>query len=919
MTTDFNTALSLASVLLRTKDRPTGDDIREKVREALRLAPEAAGQEDELVKTLEARFNVWVGVATQLFNNSDHQAWLPQRRLEIEWDYWNRYAAFLEEAKGWPPAVVESLEERVDTILGLLEDPKRDGAWDRRGLVVGNVQSGKTSNYTGLICKAVDAGYQLIVVLAGVHNSLRSQTHLRLDEGFLGHDSVQLQLGLGESRTPIGVARFDNSCAVPNTITNRSEKGDFRKAIAKQFNITPGGKPLLFVVKKNVAILRHLLNWVLWSAPSAGDEEGRGIVPNIPLLVIDDEADYASIDTKKLPVDENGQPLKDHDPTRTNARIREILRSFEKSAFVGYTATPFANAYIHDSAVADGYGPDLFPRAFIVTLPTPSNYVGPARVFGLSEGPETGVEPLPGLPVVRCIADFEDWIPNKHKMHLVPRAMPDSLKKAFRSFVLACAARKARGQHNAHNSMLVHVTRFTAVQKQVGQQIEDELKNLTLRLKHGDGHSSSQLTEELQELWEKDFVPTTRAVAADDCPEVTWAQVSTHLYSAASLITVKLINGSAKDVLDYADQDAIGLSVIAVGGDKLSRGLTLEGLSVSYYLRATRMYDTLMQMGRWFGYRPGYLDLCRLYTSWELAEWYAHITEADEELRQLFDSMASVRATPEEFGIRVRSHPDMLVTGQVKMRNGHRLTLSYRGDISETIFFRREEDAVRKNFDIASSFIETLGHPEDEQGRDRPIRLWRDVHADSVVDGFLARIDVHPNARKVVPDLMARYIRICADAGELHNWTVALISKSDGDDFTIGGHAVGLIERAVYPRDVNPDEIGYYRIRRLVDPPHEHLDLTEEQRNEALRLTQKDWEDGKVRGAKRPTRPSGLHIRGVRPETNGLLLLYPLTPTNVEGDYPVMGFAISFPDSDSVHAVNYVVNNVYFKQEYGEE
>jgi len=914
MPTDFNAALEIASALLRTQEHPAGDDIREQVRKALRLLPAIADREDELVRTLETRFNVWVGTGTELFDNSDHQAWLPQRRSGIDWDYWNRYAAFLAGDKGWPTRVINSLQERVDTVLGFLEDPKRDGAWDRRGLVVGNVQSGKTSNYTGLICKAVDAGYQLIVVLAGVHNSLRSQTQLRLDEGFLGHDSVQLQLGLGGSRTPIGVARFDNSCQVPDTVTNRSDTGDFRRAFAKQFIITPSSRPLLFVVKKNVTILKNLLNWVLWSAPRPDDEQGRRVVPDIPLLVIDDEADYASIDTKKLPIDEDGQLLKDHDPTRTNARIRELLRSFEKSAYVGYTATPFANVYIHEEAFADGYGPDLFPRAFIVNLPTPSNYIGPARVFGLAADPDTGSEAQPELPVVRRVRDFQDWIPNKHNKYLVPGVLPASLREALRAFVLTCAARKARGQENAHNSMLVHVTRFTAVQEQVGQQIEEEVKNLTLRLKHGDGHSSSQLVEELRELWENDFVSTTRSINADDCPEVAWAEVASNLYAAASRIEVKLINGSAKDVLDYAEQAAGGLNVIAVGGDKLSRGLTLEGLSVSYYLRATRMYDTLMQMGRWFGYRPGYLDLCRLYTSWELAEWYSHITEADEELRQLFDAMASVRGTPEDFGIRVRSHPDMLVTGQVKMRNSYPLNLSYRGDISETIFFHRDEEAVKRHYEAVTRFLEILGDPTGRRGLSRPTLVWNDVPADTVVDDFLLRVSVHPKARKVVPELMAKYIRICNDADELRRWTVALVSSSDGTVCDIAGQTVGLICRRHHPATgPTPEEVGYYRVRRLVSPTDEHIDLTDAQLRAALEQSQR------AGGGEPLRRPSGLAIRAVRPKTNGLMLLYPLEPKFVEGDCPVMGFAISFPDSDSIHTVNYVVNNVYFKQEYGDE
>jgi hypothetical protein len=281
--------------------------------------------------------------------------------------------------------------------------------------------------------------------------------------------------------------------------------------------------------------------------------------------------------------------------------------------------------------------------------------------------------------------------------------------------------------------------------------------------------------------------------------------------------------------------------------------------------------------------------------------------------------MASVRATPEDFGIRVRSHPDMLVTGQVKMRNSYPLNLSYRGDISETIFFHRDADSVKRNFDITSSFLASLGSPDSLRGDSKPIRIWRNVSQNDVTEKFLASILVHPKAVKVVPDLIAQYIRTCSTEGELCNWTVVLLSKNDGDESEVGGHDVGLIQRAHYPKEIDPEEVGHYRVRRLVDPPHEYLDLTDQQILHALEATQADWEAGLIRGEKKPTRPSGLKIRMERPETDGLLLLYPLKPTYVESELPVLGFAFSFPDSQSVHTVNYRVNNVYYKQEYGEE
>ena len=203
-------------------------------------------------------------------------------------------------------------------------------------------------------------------------------------------------------------------------------------------------------------------------------------------------------------------------------------------------------------------------------------------------------------------------------------------------------------------------------------------------------------------MWRTDFRQTSNQVQKLDpelargCTDVSWDEVRSKLVEASQKIQVKVINGAAKDALDYQDHPG-GLSAIAIGGDKLSRGLTLEGLSVSYYLRASRMYDTLLQMGRWFGYRPGFVDICRLYTTVELRECYSHIAMATEELREEFDRMAGLGMTPNQFGLRVRIHPAGLsVTSASKMRDGTRMTVSYSAAYAETLSFDRNSDVILK-------------------------------------------------------------------------------------------------------------------------------------------------------------------------------------------------------------------------------
>ncbi len=651
---DYDKARQLVQIMLKDEPTLTREVIQEKVRLVTSMLSSSEGHavevdEEKLVRELQGLFNIWIGTATILDNQEDHIPWLSERRSKIDWDFWNRYIRYLEEEKGWAPATINSIDQQTDDILERIEDPKRAGAWDRRGMVVGQVQSGKTANYTALICKAVDAGYKLIIVLTGLTDSLRSQTQIRLDQGFLGFDSSRVYRASQENKSAlVGVGTIPTGKWLDAfSATTSDQKGDFNRKIVNQFGVTPGSVPILLVVKKNKSVLNNLFNWALSVRGVMDEKSGRRIVRGVPLLVLDDEADNASIDTNPLILDENGNILEDHDPTKINTLIRKLLYCFEQSAYVGYTATPFANIFIHPKARTSSDGEDLFPRSFIINLPTPSHYVGPSKVFGLDADPTIGLDEVERLPLIRSVDDEKEWMPDKHKKDHIPGELPGTLRKAIRAFIHSCAVRMARGQEKEHNSMLVHVTLFTDVQEKVADQVQEELTYLRRRLEFGDGNASSQILRDFERLWKEDFKPTSESIAHskpelvpwDEIDSISWEQVKSLLYHAASKIQVKKINGTATDVLDYEEykKKGLSLSVIAIGGNKLSRGLTLEGLTVSYYLRTSKMYDTLMQMGRWFGYRPGYLDLCRLYTTNDLIERYEHIAVASEELRQEFD------------------------------------------------------------------------------------------------------------------------------------------------------------------------------------------------------------------------------------------------------------------------------------------
>ncbi len=909
---DLETARVIALNLLRSQDLPDEAGVRRTAEIAIQAlkaqAPESQVDVDSLTRELEANLNVVVGQASTLTDEeSDHVPWFAGRRASIEWGFTRRYQRFLEEQKGWALATLQRSNDLTDQILELMEDPGRPGSWDRRGMVVGEVQSGKTSNYIELVCKAADAGYKFIVILTGTTNSLRAQTQLRFDEGFLGWDT-RLNLALDSSNKRVGVGTLLGERlhrAIPST--NAEETGDFNLRVANQFNVRLGGDPVIMVVKKNASVLRNLTRW----AKSLSPMDPNDAIPDIPTLVIDDEADFASVNTRPVGTGD------DEDPTVINGRIRELLNAFEKKVYVGYTATPFANIFIYPDQDAARYGRDLFPRDFLINLPVPSNHVGPTKVFGLPEDPDDDMGAITPLPLFRRVDDHEEHIPSVHRSHWTVDELPDSLTRAIRAFVLTCAARAARGQEEQHNSMLIHVTRFVNVQNQVAELVSFELRDLQNRIRYGDGGSSTPILEELRSMWLEDFEPTSNVVRGLypdltlGCEAVSWESVRSRLVESSQKIQVKVINGAAKDALDYWDHPE-GLSAIAIGGDKLSRGLTLEGLSVSYYLRASRMYDNLLQMGRWFGYRPGYVDLCRLYTTGELRDFYTHITMATEELRQEFDLMADRGMTPSDFGLRVRSHPaGLVITAANKMRNGTRMTVSYSADISETIAFERTPGVNRANLERFERFIRSLGPPEFVKPSNR---VWKEVSGEGVAD-LLEEITVHQASRKARGDYLARYIRSQNNLGGLVSWTVALISNPSGESVELGGWRVYPLTRASHLAD-SWDATSVYRIRRLVSPMDEMIDLTDDQEKRALEQTlrqhQEQPETSRHRGL--PRRPNGPNIRRARAPRNGLLLLYPLLETDDEG-LPFVGFAISFPAAERDTPVEYIVNSVYWQEE----
>jgi hypothetical protein len=876
---------------------------------------------EALYREVATLFSIWCGDETVLDNNEeDHKEWLSEVQGSIKWKLWNRYYDFLIKEEGLPPEIVEKTDKLTQKILERLENPKRPGSWDRRGMVVGDVQSGKTSNFTGLACKAADAGYKYVIILSGMTDDLRSQTQKRMDRGFLGYDSAKKDQE-DQSETRIGVGRLpEYESIVVHSVTSREHKGDFSKKVYSTVSVRAGGDPILFVVKKNAIVLKNLLKEFSRYATN-------GKFKDMPILVIDDEADSASVDGKAVERDESGKPLKDQDPATINGLIRQILNLFAQSAYVGYTATPFANIFIYPKTETDfqKYNEDLFPRSFIISIPSPDNYIGPVKVFGLKKDGDEG-EKIKGLPIVIKIDDYERCIPKKHnKDHIIQGGLPKSLLHAIKCFIITCAARATRGQNKKHNSMLIHVTRLNNVQMQLTDLVWDEVRRLQRLVSLGTGKLLSSLMDELQSIWETEYASKYQEICENTndlgLTPLSWDNVKAQMEFAASKIEVKAINGLSVDGgLNYDDYPN-GMSVIAVGGDKLSRGLTLEGLSISYYTRASKMYDSLLQMGRWFGYKPGFVDLCRLYTSAELIKWYQHITVANEELKREFDCMARQGANPEEYGLRVRTHPDgLLITSTNKMRNAKNMEVCFAGHLVETTRFYRKNTFNHDNFMHTVDWLNSLPIPTRKPKEDYSGFFAWNVSGEEIVS-FLDGYSIHPMSRNATPALLEEYISVQISKGELADWTVALISSSKGKATkNIGKYQVQLPYRGESDKD--DDKIIMLNNRHMITEAHEGIDLTRSQKEEALKATIEDWKDA-PKDRDEPQKSSPQQLRRHREATNGLLLLYPLQIMDDEGnpqnEEPIIGFAISFPDSENAEKVKYKANNTYWRNLYESE
>jgi hypothetical protein len=571
------------------------------------------------------------------------------------------------EAENWDADSVRDLDDASTKVVANLADPHEEG-FQRRGLVLGHVQSGKTTNFTAVIAKAADAGYSFFIVLSGIHNGLRQQTQDRLSEQLWNPSREEWHRLTADE--------------------------DFRPTDSVDAMLNAGEQKVLVVIKKNAARLRALKHWLEHARP---DNLAR-----CPFLIIDDEADQASVNTAKP----------DTLPTTINQLIRQILATLPRASYVGYTATPFANVLV-DPSVPE----DLYPRDFIIDLPRPREYVGPETLFGREalEFDDAGNQPDEGHDLIREVPSTElgDLKPPKpsEREDFTP-GVPASLGAAVRYFLLSSAARRARGLGNRHATMLVHTSQYTLVHHLMRLAIGRVVTRLGEQLRAGD----AKLLSSLQTQWEEEC----ETVPAQDfgLDPVSWEQVRAELPAVIAAARVIEDNSRSEDRLNYGDDDQV---VIAVGGNTLSRGLTLEGLSVSYFVRSASAYDTLLQMGRWFGYRRGYADLTRIWMTDEMRGWFRHLATVEQEVRYDIERYEGERKTPTELAVRIKTHPKLAITAAAKMQKTVRAQVSYSGRRLQTILFdHRDRDWLEANLTAGRELLAAAAPSASERFEPRP-------------------------------------------------------------------------------------------------------------------------------------------------------------------------------------------------------
>lgn len=764
---------------------------------------------DEFIEFIKECINEMIMAMDNTTNvfDYDYKPWLDEARDKISWFYNDRYVDYLLKEKDWSLKSVKNIGETSDTILDHCGNPLAKRDFNIKGLVVGDIQSGKTANYTALINKALDVGYKLIIVLAGLTNDLRSQTQKRLDKEVLGYETKPNN----QRGDAIGVGKIEKNHNYINCLTQSNVSGDLKKMI-QTYPLGMDSVPIMVVVKKNSSVLRSLISFIE-SNPVVKDAEDKKL--HVPTLIIDDEADQASINTK--------QGVEVEEATTTNKLIRQMINLCARSTYIGYTATPFANIFIPtmDDKQYEESVKDLFPTNFIICLPTPENYCGVKEYFGIErfdDGDHDNLKlDLFREIMVKDIKEAFNTDDGKTKKDTEVIGVPNSLKEAIMHFIISAGVKISRGIVE-HNSMLVHITKNVCPNGELKELIDLELDRQTKGFKF-----FTKVQKEYKQYWEHHIKPISQKRLGDNFSD-NWNDVKEGIIKALRMVTradtVKLITGDSEDIIDFSSPSG-GMHII-VGGDKLSRGLTLDGLIVSYYFRNTQAFDTLLQMGRWFGYRNGWLDLCRIYTTRYIINDFIAAAEALDGFKTDIRTMNDLKYTPAQFGLKVKHNSKLMPTAANKRRHAQLTKITFSGDLQQTISFAKEHKEF--NRDLTEKFLGNLKNPEDRDGK----LVYKNVPVSDVLNYLKNYKENLAKGRGRISVLhWISYIEKLNKKNELVNWTVVLHSlkkehtKNSERYDTINGHSIVKPRR----KSRTHENDGHNFLIKAVTNPGDFLDF----------------------------------------------------------------------------------------------
>ena len=674
-----------------------------------RAAVVAALGVDEATALLIAELFPYAAINGPIVIADEWEEWRTPQRSSQRSFYWKHYKQYLLD-KWKDPCAVNDLEVATEEVVRRLSDPTRAVAYQAKGLVVGHVQSGKTANFTGVAAKAVDAGYRLIIVLTGTTNMLRAQTQRRLDIELCGRENIEREISAHDERAheyqddpDWNGNRFvrhggrPSDAGYPDIHRLSNHAGDYKRLrmgfSALEFKVRERNRPLydpanlftsdarLIVAKKNSRVLGDLVA----DLGRISDRLGQ-----VPALIIDDESDQASVNTvspKKWKEDRKKR-------TTINRLIGQLLRMMPRAQYVGYTATPYANVFIDPSDVED-----IFPRDFLISLRAPKGYMGAEDFHDFDSD----------LPIEK--RPIETSKERAHVRYLSDEPLADELRRALDMFVLTGAVKLYRLRHGIsykHHTMLVH--------EAMGMDSHRQTSALIDQLWSRAGYYSPAGLSRLRDLYDKDILPVSRAQAPTLPLPDSFDDLSDDIGEALHRMSPADRNGSPVIVVnsdkelesqqESLDFDKREVWRILVGGNKLARGFTVEGLTITYYRRATAQVDTLMQMGRWFGFRPGYRDLVRLYTTPDLHDLFEAACRDEEFLRRELEQYSVLedgvkQITPRQIPPLIAQHrPDLRPTAPNKMWNARLVLKSSPGKPMEPVAHPTNRSDIRHNLEL---------------------------------------------------------------------------------------------------------------------------------------------------------------------------------------------------------------------------